>query len=76
MWGFGFSKILSRGYPIHAAMQENGRYDFLTCLCLGDSNQIQLSFLFFVFCFPSSLSYLLFMGIFFGSVAGEIDSKD
>ena len=31
---------------------------------------------FYVLCFLSSLSYLLFMGIFFGSVAGEIDSED
>ena len=31
---------------------------------------------FFILCFLSSLSYLLFMGIFFGPVAGEIDSED
>ena len=31
---------------------------------------------FSLFYFLSSLSYLLFMGIFFGSVAGEIDSED
>ena len=31
---------------------------------------------FSIFCFLSSLSYFLFMGIFFGSVAGEIDSED
>ena len=31
---------------------------------------------FFVFYFLSSLSYLLFMGIFFGSIVGEIDIED
>ena len=62
MWGIGFSKILSRGYPIHAAMQENGRYDFLTCLCLGDSNQIQLSFLFSVF---SHLFHICYLWVYF-----------
>ena len=66
--GFWILKeLMSRGYTIHAATQKNGRYDFLTCLCLGHSNQIQLSFLF---------SLLSFMFVIYGYMFWVSCKKD